>query len=47
MAGNISCQNGLKKGVGSSAPMTGRRSRCVPAEPYPLTGNWIGEEIGT
>ncbi|HQJ68873.1 MAG TPA: transposase [Anaerohalosphaeraceae bacterium] len=31
----------------ASAPMTGRRSGCVPAEPYPLTGNWIGEEIRT
>jgi len=31
----------------ASAPMTGRRSGCVPAEPYPLTGNLIGEEIRT
>jgi len=47
MVGNLSRQNGLKTGVGSSAPMTGRRSGCVPAEPYPLTGNWIVEEIRT
>jgi|GEM_PF-4599086 len=47
MVGNPGRQNGLKKEVGSSAPMTGRRSGCVPAEPYLLTGNLIVEEIRT
>ena len=30
MAGNLSRQNGLKKGAGSSAPMTGQRWRLRP-----------------
>ncbi len=45
--GNLSRQNGLKKWVGSSAPMTGQRSGCVPAEPYPVAGRWIAEGIRT
>ncbi|MBP8699894.1 MAG: hypothetical protein KBH82_12775 [Syntrophorhabdaceae bacterium] len=47
MVRNLSRQNGLKTGIGSSAPMTGWRSGCVPAEPYPLVGRWIVEEIRT
>lgn len=31
----------------ASVPMTGQRSGCVPAEPYPLTDRLIVEEIGT
>jgi len=31
----------------ASAPMTGQRSGCVPAEPYPVAGRWIAEGIRT
>lgn len=31
----------------ASAPMTRQRSGCVPAEPYPLTGHLIVEQIRT
>ena len=44
--GNEKSRTALEGGP-ASAPMTGQRSGCVPAEPYPLTGSLIVEEIGT
>lgn len=46
-------QNGNEKGrrapesTPASVPMAAQRSGCVPAEPYPLTGSMIVEEIRT
>ncbi|MBN1125343.1 MAG: transposase [Sedimentisphaerales bacterium] len=44
--GNGKSRTALEGGP-ASAPMTGQRSGCVPAEPYPLTGSWIVGEIRT